>query len=56
MITVEIVGENPCVFTRFYKEIDEEKVLIEQLGPWDNLEWATEWANKHLLELQANEA
>jgi hypothetical protein len=55
MITIEITGESPWIFTEFYKEVDEEKVLIEKLGPWDNLEWATEWSNNHLAELQANE-
>ena len=55
MITIEITGESPWIFTEFYKEVDEEKVLIEKLGPWDNLEWATEWSNNHLAELNEEE-
>jgi hypothetical protein len=48
---LKITGVEPFVYSIFYKEVDGQEVITEEYGPWDNLSWATEWSNNHLLKL-----
>jgi hypothetical protein len=55
VISLKFYGEEPFVYSIFYKLVDEEEVILEKYGPWDNLEWATEWSNNHLAKLNEEE-